>query len=1068
MDTKHTALEPYYQQIRQVILARQHPVTGLLPASTAVNVHGDYTDAWVRDNVYSILAVWGLALAYRKAGEEGERAFELEHSVVKLMRALLFAMMKQAPKVERFKQTQDPLDALHAKYDTATAEPVVADDAWGHLQLDATSLYLLMLAQMTASGVQIIYTLDEVAFVQNLIHTISRAYRTPDYGIWERGSKTNRGLPELNASSLAMAKAALEALAGFDLFGVRGSQASVLHVVTDDIARARITLEAMLPRESMSKEVDAALLSAVGFPAFAIDDPEIAARTEHEITRKLAGRYGFKRFLRDGHQSVIEDIERLHYEPEELKKFEHIESEWPLFFCYQYLSKLFQHDHDAAEAYRARIEQVLVERGGLKLLPELYYVPEDKLEAERQQPQSQPRMPNDNLPLVWAQSLYLLAEMIYEGLLTPSDLDPLGRHRHAGQTRQPVVQLAILAEDEALQAELAEQGVASETLGQVEGVTLRHAEDLSRAFEQLGRNDKLGLSGRPFRRLRSLATSLVYRLRGNAVLCLPTFFDPQQFYLALDAKLLVARLKGELAYIQRNWNRPGRPTVALLFTHDLLGSDPEVFLELLRELEHGEADGVPVRLAPLRLLMLAASSERIDELHDFRFQTPVLRRNAPSFSRLQVDPESQQPLSNTDELMLEVESDTKALMTRLQGSSSLYEQIEILATLKRLQSLDTHVPLAGSNVRIGELLEEVYNRAGSLKLWAVVRRAAGLLGKSDIGLFDAVDDLLVGQKHILIGKAYSEDALINRPMTPQALLSTLRRFSREDVRDQVLSQEVLIHLGSLMRAEPDLFEGMLTLRVGYLILLLTSELTREHALSQDEAYERLMRLSPYDVRERLRRVLGNYQGMHQLISQQESLHTTTPPTKLRWDRIEKPSPAQAPEEGWWHRRQSEGTVTRVPQDFYARVWQLLKHGKGLIIGDKLERRNRLDSAPILSETTPGETSFALRVEHLLNKIQAPEYRQLSIEALTVLSDILSRNPELQVTEYLVLDVLIGHAVRLAWLEQGGDDAHYEDHKADAWGSFYDLPPGTTRTYLAKAFRYLIETGWQTAKPPTPA
>lgn len=120
MDTKHTALEPYYQQIRQVILARQHPVTGLLPASTAVNVHGDYTDAWVRDNVYSILAVWGLALAYRKAGEEGERAFELEHSVVKLMRALLFAMMKQAPKVERFKQTQDPLDALHAKYDTAT------------------------------------------------------------------------------------------------------------------------------------------------------------------------------------------------------------------------------------------------------------------------------------------------------------------------------------------------------------------------------------------------------------------------------------------------------------------------------------------------------------------------------------------------------------------------------------------------------------------------------------------------------------------------------------------------------------------------------------------------------------------------------------------------------------------------------------------------------------------------------------------------------------------------------------------------------------------------------------
>jgi phosphorylase kinase alpha/beta subunit len=45
-------------------------VSGLLPASTAVNVHGDYTDAWVRDNVYSILAVWGVALAYRKLEDD--------------------------------------------------------------------------------------------------------------------------------------------------------------------------------------------------------------------------------------------------------------------------------------------------------------------------------------------------------------------------------------------------------------------------------------------------------------------------------------------------------------------------------------------------------------------------------------------------------------------------------------------------------------------------------------------------------------------------------------------------------------------------------------------------------------------------------------------------------------------------------------------------------------------------------------------------------------------------------------------------------------------------------------
>lgn len=50
-------------------------MTGLLPASA------DHRDAWVRDNVYSILAVWGLGLAYRKNADRDEdkaKAYELE------------------------------------------------------------------------------------------------------------------------------------------------------------------------------------------------------------------------------------------------------------------------------------------------------------------------------------------------------------------------------------------------------------------------------------------------------------------------------------------------------------------------------------------------------------------------------------------------------------------------------------------------------------------------------------------------------------------------------------------------------------------------------------------------------------------------------------------------------------------------------------------------------------------------------------------------------------------------------------------------------------------------------
>lgn len=50
-------------------------MTGLLPASAQKK------DAWVRDNVYSILAVWGLGMAYRKNADRDEdkaKAYELE------------------------------------------------------------------------------------------------------------------------------------------------------------------------------------------------------------------------------------------------------------------------------------------------------------------------------------------------------------------------------------------------------------------------------------------------------------------------------------------------------------------------------------------------------------------------------------------------------------------------------------------------------------------------------------------------------------------------------------------------------------------------------------------------------------------------------------------------------------------------------------------------------------------------------------------------------------------------------------------------------------------------------
>lgn len=72
----------------------------------------------------------------------------------------------QLDKVEKFKYSRSTSDSLHAKYNTKTCAPVVGDDQWGHLQVDATSLFLLFLAQMTASGKSLLKTRNLPPFLK--------------------------------------------------------------------------------------------------------------------------------------------------------------------------------------------------------------------------------------------------------------------------------------------------------------------------------------------------------------------------------------------------------------------------------------------------------------------------------------------------------------------------------------------------------------------------------------------------------------------------------------------------------------------------------------------------------------------------------------------------------------------------------------------------------------------------------------------------------------------------------------------------------------------------------------
>ena len=250
----------FFQLVKRQILRFQSPTTGLFPSMS-----NDVTEAVILDSIFCSAAIWAVYQAYhRLIDDDHGAAHGLGQSAVKCMRGILMAWMRQSKdKVELFKANQSPKHALPSKVNLVTGLPIINESDYGHLQLDVVSLYLLFLAQMINSGLQIIYTMDEVQFVQNLVYYVERAYRTPDFGMWERGSKYNDGTPEIHASSIGMAKSALESINGCNLFGDKGASWSVIYVDIDAHSRNRSTFETLLPRESSSKNTDAGRIQII-------------------------------------------------------------------------------------------------------------------------------------------------------------------------------------------------------------------------------------------------------------------------------------------------------------------------------------------------------------------------------------------------------------------------------------------------------------------------------------------------------------------------------------------------------------------------------------------------------------------------------------------------------------------------------------------------------------------------------------------------------------------------------------------------------------------------------------
>lgn len=320
--------------------------SGVFTAS-AHNVETGYDKAWLRD-------IYFMTLGFLETGEIAV--------VQKAAKALLTLFVKHQDKIDWAIENK-PKEAwqyIHARFHPETFEEYWEE--WGNSQNDAVGEVLNIIITLEQLGASILETDEERAMVQKIVdYLVTLEYwQDADNGIWEEAM-------EVHASSIGSVVAALK----------KASEIDWLKVPAEAIEKGEAALRALLPRESVTKFCDLALLSLI-YP-FAVTTEEetltILRNVEYHLARdKGVIRYKLDRYYNNNSDGFSE------------------EAEWC--FGLAWLAIVYAERGEKEKAYYwLRKAKATVTADGK--VPELYY--------------SHTERPNENTPLGWSESMYVVA-----------------------------------------------------------------------------------------------------------------------------------------------------------------------------------------------------------------------------------------------------------------------------------------------------------------------------------------------------------------------------------------------------------------------------------------------------------------------------------------------------------------------------------------------------------------------------------------------------------------------------------------------------------------------------------
>lgn len=321
--------------------------TGLFTAS-AHDVATGYNKAWLRD-------IYFMTLGFKWVGEWDV--------IQDAARALLKILEKHKGKISWAVENRPfaTYQFIHARYNPETFDEYWEE--WGNKQNDAVAETLYLITDCELSGHPVVETDEDKALVQLLVNYLNNIeyWQDADSGIWEENQ-------EVRASSIGAVIRALKTAA----------QLPYITIPEGMIEKGEQALHNLLPRETSTRFCDLALLSLIfPFDVVTIEERDIILKNvEYFLTRDM----GVIRYRNDRY-----------YNNNKVDGYSE-EAEWSMGLAWLAIIYARMGDIKKAEDYLERAGKTINKEG---LIPELWFSHTD--------------ISNDNIPLGWAESMYVVA-----------------------------------------------------------------------------------------------------------------------------------------------------------------------------------------------------------------------------------------------------------------------------------------------------------------------------------------------------------------------------------------------------------------------------------------------------------------------------------------------------------------------------------------------------------------------------------------------------------------------------------------------------------------------------------